>query len=48
MSKDELIHTIMKLLKPYGDISFLSKLSENELTMLTGYIRERIESSARI
>lgn len=46
MGKDELIHTIAKLLKPYGDIDFLNKLDERELTMLTGYIRERIGSAA--
>jgi len=45
MTKNELINIIEKLLQPDGDIAFLDKLSEKELKLLIGYIRERVENS---
>ena len=47
MTKTELIQIITKLLEPDGEIDFLLKLDAEELAILAGFIRERIEASDR-
>ena len=48
MTKTELVHIITKLLQPDGgDLDFLLKLDADELVLLIGYIRERVEGTGR-
>lgn len=43
MNAQELLEIVVKLLKTDADLDFLLKLSEDELKILVGCIRERIE-----
>jgi hypothetical protein len=44
MDRSELINTIKKLLDVAEDLTFLEKLSIEDLERLTGYIRDRIDN----
>jgi hypothetical protein len=44
MDNAELINTIRRLLNVVEDLTFLEKLTIEELERLTAYIRDRIES----
>lgn len=43
MSKDELVKIIERLLMTEEDLSFLSELDEEQMKMLVGCIREKVE-----